>query len=482
MTPSHFNTYQSLYNNPQFQQQFSPFESPQYGSIHPIQHYLTTYPSTPCVITYPSTPYLNAYSSTILQDAYPQPQSIPQIEYTVFIVNQQTHLVEFSQINFGLAVPLFKQGDDTIDAINKMMAFMSTVVTYRFPTINNQLRNSFNQRQQATIHDERVTVQPVQRRQSLFTAGTFGTKANISGTRGNNSGQQRVVKCFNCQREGHMVRQCLKPKSKRDATLCSDKVLLVKAQRSGKVMNEEELEFLVDLGVPEVLIDNLSSYGLDVLSEVPHFENTHNDMLNQSVQEMPDSKQTNLVNYPENEITNDSNIISYSQYLFETQNVAVRDTNSSSQQDAMILSMFDQLSNQVTNCNKVNKDNLIANESLSDEFEKYKERCFEIQKKEFWIKNDRLLDQIISQDIVNIVVKSSVDMNTSMIVNSSVVMNDYVNYVEKLNKCLELEAELIKQHNMAEKDEYNRLLKAFLNLNNTAFLFNLQCNSIKKFS
>ncbi|GKE72633.1 hypothetical protein Tco_1534674 [Tanacetum coccineum] len=32
------------------------------------------------------------------------------------------------------------------------------------------------------------------------------------------------------------------------------------------------------------------------------------------------------------------------------------------------------------------------------------------------------------------------------------------------NKCLELEAELIKQHNMVEKDEYNRLLKSFYKL------------------
>ncbi|GJS92142.1 retrovirus-related pol polyprotein from transposon TNT 1-94 [Tanacetum coccineum] len=39
-------------------------------------------------------------------------------------------------------------------------------------------------------------------------------------------------------------------------------------------------------------------------------------------------------------------------------------------------------------------------------------------------------------------------MNTSVNVNSFVAMNDSVNYVEKCNKCLELEAELIKQHNM----------------------------------
>ncbi|GKE65134.1 hypothetical protein Tco_1519295 [Tanacetum coccineum] len=91
-------------------------------------------------------------------------------------------------------------------------------------------------------------------------------------------------------------------------------------------------------------------------------------------------------------------------------------------------------------------------------------QSFEIQKKQFLIENDRLLDQIISQDIVNIVVNSSMDINTYVNVNSSVAMNDYVNYVEMCNKCLDLEAELIKQHNMVEKDEYNRLSKSFSKL------------------
>nr|GFA91786.1 hypothetical protein [Tanacetum cinerariifolium] len=125
MTPSHFKTYQSSYNNPQFQQQFSPSQPPQYGLIHPTQHYSTTYPSTPHAITYPPASYPNAYSSTK---------------------------------DYGLAVPVFKQGDDIIDAINKMMSFLSTIVISRFPFTNNKLRNSSNPRQQATIHDGRVTV------------------------------------------------------------------------------------------------------------------------------------------------------------------------------------------------------------------------------------------------------------------------------------------------------------------------------------
>ncbi|GKE03278.1 hypothetical protein Tco_1395296, partial [Tanacetum coccineum] len=67
-----------------------------------------------------------------------------------------------------------------------------------------------------------------------------------------------------------------------------------------------------------VLMANLSSYGLDVLSPVLHSENTHTDMLNQSVQEMSYSEQTHLVNYLENKIISDSNIIPCSQYLLKT--------------------------------------------------------------------------------------------------------------------------------------------------------------------
>nr|GEW59483.1 hypothetical protein [Tanacetum cinerariifolium] len=95
----------------------------------------------------------------------------------------------------------------------------------------------------------------VQGRRSSFAAGTFGTRTNISATGGNNSGQQRVVKCFNCQGEGHMARQCPKPKQKTDATWFRDKVLLVEVQGSGKVLNEEELEFLID---PRVVLGQVT--------------------------------------------------------------------------------------------------------------------------------------------------------------------------------------------------------------------------------
>nr|GEY35685.1 hypothetical protein [Tanacetum cinerariifolium] len=68
-----------------------------------------------------------------------------------------------------------------------------------------------------------------------------------------------------------MARQCPKPKMKRNATWFRDKVLLIEAQATGKVLNEEELEFLTDSGfsmAKAVLMANLSSYGSNVLSEI----------------------------------------------------------------------------------------------------------------------------------------------------------------------------------------------------------------------
>ncbi|GJS12358.1 hypothetical protein Tco_0369154 [Tanacetum coccineum] len=49
-----------------------------------------------------------------------------------------------------------------------MMSFFTAVVTSRYPTTNNQLRNSSNPRQQATINNERVILQLISGRTNSF--------------------------------------------------------------------------------------------------------------------------------------------------------------------------------------------------------------------------------------------------------------------------------------------------------------------------
>ncbi|GKE64885.1 hypothetical protein Tco_1519046 [Tanacetum coccineum] len=227
----------------------------------------------------------------------PQP-SIPQLEYAP-TVNQQP---EFPQLDSSLTVLVFKQGDDPIDAINHMMSFLSVVVTSRYPTTNNQLRNLSNPRQQATINDGRVTLQPVQGRQIYFATG-----------------------------EGHISKQCTKPKRKRDDSWFKDKVLLVQAQANGEILHEEELAFLADPGIIKgqatqtvithnaayqaddldaydfdcdelntakvALMKNLSHYGSDVLAKVHNPDNMDNNMIHQGVQTKLSSKQSSVVNH-----------------------------------------------------------------------------------------------------------------------------------------------------------------------------------------
>ncbi|GJU76858.1 retrovirus-related pol polyprotein from transposon TNT 1-94 [Tanacetum coccineum] len=398
MTQSPYQTHQNSYQNTQFQQQVSPYQSPQYGSPYQSQQYSTHQSSTPLSITYPS----NEYQSLIHHNVYSPSSSIPQLEYAP-LVNQQS---EFSQPDSGLIVPVFQKGDDPIDAINHMMSFLTAVVTSRYPTTNNQLRNSSNPRQQATINNGRVTLQPIQGRQTSLTAGT--TRTYTPGASGSNSGKQRTVICYNCKGEGHMSKQCTKPKRKRDDSWFKDKVLLVQAQASGQILHEEELAFLADPGILEgqatqtvithnaayqaddldaydsdcdelntakvALMANLSHYGSDALSEVHNHDNVNNNMINQVVQAMPSSEQSNVVNHSETEITSDSNIIPYSQYLIESQQPAVQNSNSSAQQDALILSVIEQLKTQVANCTKINLDNKSVNDTLTAELERYKEQ------------------------------------------------------------------------------------------------------------
>ncbi|GKF72328.1 hypothetical protein Tco_0208442 [Tanacetum coccineum] len=76
-----------------------------------------------------------------------------------------------------------------------MMSFLTGVVTSCCPTTNNQLRNSSNPRQQATINNGRVTLQPIQGRQTSLAAGTSRTDTPEASR--SNTGKQRTVICQN---------------------------------------------------------------------------------------------------------------------------------------------------------------------------------------------------------------------------------------------------------------------------------------------
>nr|GEW63835.1 copia protein [Tanacetum cinerariifolium] len=104
----------------------------------------------------------NDFQSTIHHSVYNPSSSVPQVEYAPSVQQQ----FDFSQPDTGLVVPVFQKGEK-----NSLTAGMSR----------------------------------------QFTSGP------------SNSGKQRVIVYYNCKVEGHMSKQCTKPKRKKDEAWFKDK-------------------------------------------------------------------------------------------------------------------------------------------------------------------------------------------------------------------------------------------------------------------
>nr|GEX83720.1 hypothetical protein [Tanacetum cinerariifolium] len=316
---------------------------------------------------------------------------------------QQPQQPKFPQLDLGLTVSVFKQGDDLIEAINHMMSFLSAVFTSRYPTTNNQLRNSSNPRKQATINDERVTLQPVHGRQISFATDPGITEGQATQTviTHNASYQADDLDAYdsdcdelNTAKVALMVRpssEQLSVVNYSETEITSDSNIIPysqyvhETQQAANVITHNAAYQANDLDVYDsdcdeintakvALMANLSHYDFDNLDEVHNHDNVNHNLINQAVHAMPLSKQSNIVNQSETEITSDSNIIPYSQCVNESQQAAVQNSNFLAQQDALILSVIEQLKTQVVNCTKINLDNKSVNETLTAELERYKDQ------------------------------------------------------------------------------------------------------------
>nr|GEU52727.1 hypothetical protein [Tanacetum cinerariifolium] len=297
------------YHQHQFQTQVSPYQSSQYATpYHPSQHASQAPSSTPLSLTYHS----NDFQSSVNHNVYNPSSLMPHVEYALAVYQQS----EFSSPDTRLVVLVFQKGDDPIDAINQMMSFLTSVVTSRYPPTDNQLRTSSNPRQQDTINNGRVTIQPIQGRQNSIIAGS--SRPYTSGSSGT-LGKQR------------------------------DMVLLVQAQANGQVLQEEELKFLADPGIAETsntqyaVTNNVSYQAND-----PNAYDSDCDKLNSAKIAL----MANLSHYRSDNLTENS--------------------SSPALQDDLILSVVEQLKTKVVNCTKINQDNKYANEILSTELERYK--------------------------------------------------------------------------------------------------------------
>nr|GFB39748.1 hypothetical protein [Tanacetum cinerariifolium] len=164
----------------------------------------------------------------------------------------------------------------------------------------------------------------------------------------------------------------------RDAEWFKDKVLLVQAQANGQVLQEEELEFLADPGMAE------SSSKQNVITTNVAYQADDLDAYDLDCDEINTAKialMENLSHYGSDNLAesntktaSDSNIISYSRYMNESQYNTVQNSTLPALQDDLILSVIEQLKTQVVNCTKINQDNKQVNELLTAELERYRNR------------------------------------------------------------------------------------------------------------
>ncbi|GKF45330.1 hypothetical protein Tco_0131882, partial [Tanacetum coccineum] len=144
------------------------------------------------------------------------------------------------------------------------------------------------------------------------------------------AGQAKDMKCYNYLGEGHISKQCTQPKRPRNSAWFKEKLMLVEAQEAAFQTE--------DLDAYDSNCDDLS-------------------LAKAAGQEMSYSEQTHIVDFLDNEITSDSNIIPYSQYLEESQYTRIQDTNSSTPSDLLLLSLVEQMIDHVANLDKKNQTN-----------------------------------------------------------------------------------------------------------------------------
>ncbi|GKA79533.1 hypothetical protein Tco_0786129 [Tanacetum coccineum] len=215
-----------------------------------------------------------------------------------------------TDLDLGVAVPSFLPGDDP-NCQSEQRNGISKHNNCLTLSYNHQPnKESSNPRNQATIQDDRVTVQ-----------------------------------------------QCTQPKWPKNSKWFKEKILLVQAQESGQTDDLDAFDSDCD-EVPsaKAVLMNLYNYDSDVISETDYSE-------------QPVFNPTSDI-----KITSDSSIISYDQYLKETKSTVLQNTTSTKQQNDMIMSVIAKISSQVAKCNVESLENKNVNESLTTELERYKER------------------------------------------------------------------------------------------------------------
>nr|GEW33582.1 hypothetical protein [Tanacetum cinerariifolium] len=193
------------------------------------------------------------------------------------------------------------------------------------------------------------------------------------------------------------------------------------------------------------------------------------NIINQGVQVMPSSEQSNVVNQLETKITNDNNIILYSQYVTESQQAAVQNSKTTAQQDGLILSVIEQLKTQVINCTNINLDNKSVNDTLTAELERYKEQGKVLKEGQNVEKAQQLEPKLYDGNVIkNTCAIMILDYEETLTLaeesRSKMILKQQDPMVLEKRKCLKLETKLLNRKDFIEKEIYDKLFRSYTTL------------------
>ncbi|GJT09994.1 reverse transcriptase domain-containing protein [Tanacetum coccineum] len=187
-------------------------------------------------------------------------------------------------------------------------------------------------------------------RQSQGYAGNAGKnqalRARVVNTvRNAGANQPRVVRCYNCNGEGQIAKQCTAKIRVKDSEWFMDKMLLAYH------VNAYDSDCDDEATTNAIFMENLSHvFSINDDMVEPHYGS---DILSESY----------------DELMSNSNVISYTDYMLTIRNDEDNYVPHPVQKNDIMLSVIKQMKSQVEKCNMVNKEKQSENESLTSELE-----------------------------------------------------------------------------------------------------------------
>nr|GEU66851.1 putative ribonuclease H-like domain-containing protein [Tanacetum cinerariifolium] len=216
--------------------------------------------------------YQKAYEPYALKTLKKQEQSSSSVDPLAYLAHSSKH-------------------QTTTTLVNLLSGFQK-----QFPPMNNQLRTSSNPKSHATMHEGKIVTETIQRKtpSNVSNAGTKGNQGY--GKKTDRNGKK--VFCYNYRGEGHVARECKKPKRAKDTQYYKDKMMPSDAKDRGVILDAKAESFLADVECTELYDESLA------LTTTTAFQVSHEDAYDFDVDDGPHAAAAFMANLSSTEEAN----------------------------------------------------------------------------------------------------------------------------------------------------------------------------------